>query len=342
MRAIDRMWTDPATPLSLRVLMVDPMDLDTVRGELSGVVAGSCSVTYGYYSDTRTSAQVVAVDPGWVGRTWLRLVLVSGGYEEELGTYAVSVVTVEDAGEGERWAFDCHSVIWSVSEDRITSHWSLGAGSYAHAALRRLAGDAHRDIVLDGMPDYRFGSTSVYEVGEGRASMMHDLCGRSGGRLDCDGHGRFVAARYTPPSERAADWDLDSSRMVIDGSQGYEDRTGEAHNRSIVYSRADGKEVVAYADAPSSDAASASSTGYVRAEVHQESDMSPNTVARARQLARQHVVGDSDHGRERTVPVLWFPVTAGDMVIYKGEPWLVSGCECNLGSWTKRLTLKEA
>ena len=54
-------WTDRSIPDEVHVMMVDPHNLDIVRCELENLVLSDCSVSYGYNTDTRTSAKLATL-----------------------------------------------------------------------------------------------------------------------------------------------------------------------------------------------------------------------------------------------------------------------------------------
>lgn len=50
-------WKDALRMDAIHIMMVDPHNLDTIRGELSNVILDGCSITQGYNTDTGSAAR---------------------------------------------------------------------------------------------------------------------------------------------------------------------------------------------------------------------------------------------------------------------------------------------
>lgn len=339
------MWRDGAREDVIRVQMVDPFDVDRVRGELAGVVTSGCSITEGYYTDSRVTAKVRAYEDGYVGDSWLRIVheCPAYGYRAELGTFVVTKASRTSELGGTVTDYDLQSVLWAVSKDTLPCHWSVGEGALAREAFARICetvGKAH--AVLPGAMDYRFAQTVVYELGDSFLSDLFDVADRSGNRVDVDGHGRITLGRYVAPSQREPDWvlDLEDPRgLVLAGGVSWAEEPGSVVNRVIVKHTNGESEVVGSADA-------AQTRGYTVAEVKSVQDLSPETPARASQLAREYLQRGGGAGREYSVSALYFPVHEGDVVrlVTDGvrHDCLVKEADVSLADMTVDLTLKEA
>lgn len=315
----------------IRAYALDPSTL-MVRHELAGI--RSCVVTGAWLSDTRHSARLVAVDPGWADRSWVRVVRSTDDADEVMGTYCVQRATVKDLGGHEVWTLTLQGVLWSISEDLITAPLAIGAGTYVSTALAKIAKDVGRELVrLPGYHDARLAASVVHDVGTSRLDIAHELCGLAGARLDSDPMGRITVGRDVPLGDRAVDHDL--AGTVIRDSTAWHDLGGESYNRSIVSAKDAKSEIVATADVRSS-------LGYVRARLHSERDMMPFTAARARQLARDYAASDSASALDGSVTVLWSSVSAGDIVMHRDRRWLVTMCDADLSAGTKKMSLAEA
>ena len=75
-------WTDRSIPDEVHVMMVDPHNLDIVRGELKNLVLSDCSVSYGYNTDTRTSAKLATLGSNYIDNSWLRIIHKRGDFTE--------------------------------------------------------------------------------------------------------------------------------------------------------------------------------------------------------------------------------------------------------------------
>lgn len=357
MRILDK-WRDPALGLRLRAWAIDPHNLDVTRSEIQGVIPGDCSVTLGYYSDTRASASICVLNPSFPDGSWIRLTVDdSEGGTEEIGTFCIASSSSEESDRGKVVTYTLQSAIWAISEDRQGFLWVIGEQTRASTALAAACDGCNRAFeIAASFNDFTSGSTVSYDVEDPFSSILFDICSRSNNRMDVDGHGRLVFSAYAAPSERGADWEVDERHersIVIASGLTEDDGSGEAYGRSIVIWKGqdegsdEEREVIAQADVDGSHPASFQRRGYLRAIVHSESEMNPSTQDRAAQLARQYLPGDSDSKKTSQRTVMWCPISAGDMLQLTkmdgtSSLWLVQTADCDFGSWTKRLTLKEA
>ncbi|MBQ6649804.1 MAG: hypothetical protein IJM67_00975, partial [Atopobiaceae bacterium] len=111
------------------------------------------------------------------------------------------------------------------------------------------------------------------------------------------------------------------------------------------------REIVASASVSASAHQSQSARGYTVTDLHQLTEMSPATAARAQQLAAQYLANDATEHVEWSLTTTYLPISAGDVVElvvhdgladYRGRrKCLVKTCELDLGDMTMALTLKE-
>lgn len=318
------MWRDATRDDVIRVLLVDPANLDTVRGELGGVILRRCSLTFGYDTDNRVSGKVTAVDDGsWVEGSWLRIVheCPGYGYRNELATLVPSNVshTLED-GHVEL-EFTLQSVLWTLSSDMRSSHLTIAAGAQTPDVFDRMIATAGRaGSRLPGCNSHRYDQAVTYEIGDSILSDLFDVCNAANNRLDVDGHGRVTMGPNTG-TNRTPDWrlDVDDARtIVLEQGVTWEDQPGSVASSSIVTYKKDTQdektEITAVAELPNSKRYSAQRRGYVLAKVHSESDLTPATYDAALAKAKTYLQDEGRDTVKRTAKCMYFPVTEGQVV----------------------------
>lgn len=340
-------WADTTHEPELIVEMVDPHNLDVSRGKLDGVT--NLTMTDGYYSNTKVSGSLTTIADNYIGGSWLR-VRVDG---LEIATFGVQKVHPKQAPEkAEEKSYDLQSVLWMIDEDIWTPLYTIAAKTQASTILKNVADIVGKSLVLmPGFNDGWFGSAVAYEHTDSFRSILADVCSRYNDQLGVNGHGQITAGPYRDPASKEVSWPLDADDekgIILDPGYEDEDATGSAYNRTIVIassSDSNAQPIVASSDAPASDEISSSYRGWTRAKVHQVSEMTPYTQARAQQLVNQYKTDDRSKGKTRSCTCIWFPVKGGEVVDYiqngKHKKWLVQTAEHNFINWTVALTLKE-
>lgn len=340
---IPEKWLDPANEPELRVDMIDPHNLGVNRGQLLGVT--KVTLTDGYYSDTKISGSIETIADNYIGGSWLRI-LVDG---VELATLGVQNIKPSQAAEdAEKKTYDLQSVLWMLDSDIAYQLYTIGKNTRASNAIRAIAKTCGKDVIFQaGVRDSIYTAAKAYERTDSYRSILADICSKAGNQLSVDGHGRLSVAAYVDPSSKTVSWtlDVDDPRGVI-LSPGYEDEdaSGEAYNRTVVVATDNDRTLVASADAPSTSAISSAYRGWTRTNVHDVSDMSPFTQARAQQLVSQYAPDDRSQGKTRDCSCMYFPVKGGEVVewVQDGEKqrYLVQTVDADLIAWTVKLTLK--
>ena len=347
---IDEIWLDGTRKDELHAYMVDPHNLDVVRGELTGVKEGSVTLTEGYYTDTRVSGSIeVENDGSWIDGSWIRLIHTSPayGYNDELAT----LIPTKMSHTYQSTTFELQSVLWALNEDRLPCHYAIGEGATAWQAFNRICDTCGKTgLILPGAQDYRYTSTVIYEIGDSFLSDLFDIANTAGDRLNVDGHGRITLEAYTEPSQRTATWTLsltDTRGIVGETDGSWYEEPGKVSNRAIVVFKGDNDlELIGGADLDATSKYSAAHRGYTVATVHDVNDMSPQTAARATDLARQYLATDSTEIITRQISTMWIPAHQGDIVDLiendgTSKKYLLKDIDKDTGTWTCNLTLKE-
>lgn len=347
------MWEDGARRDMVYVQRVDPHALDTIDGTVDALALDGCSITEGYYTDARSTASIRHMGSWDSDVHWLRIVheCPDYGYRAELGTFLVDKIEETQQDGMTTTDLSCRSVLWGLSEDMVDWVVTFGAGSTAHDAFRTVLRITGKEgTILPGAPDHRYGQTVVHDVGDTFLSDLFGIAESCGGRIDIDGHGRITLGAYVAPSRREPDWILDarSSRTIVLAD---EDRLttsfGDAAGRSIVrHSMGQDSTIAASVDVEQGSLASPQRRGWLKASMHDASDMQPETWQRAHDLALTYIGTDSDVAKERQISCMYFPVHEGDIVQYadtsgRQARYLAKEVDVSLGDMTVKLTLRE-
>lgn len=358
-------WRSTELDHRLRCYMVDPTDRAHTLGELE-LAQGRNSVTWEYYTDTRTSAQVSAVDwRRWVPNSWLRLVheVPSCGYSRDL---FCGFVWDEGASLSALGYADASPSLMSAAKaletDRLAWPLSVGEGAKASEVLAWLCESALADHREDGtVGSYRFGSAHVYDAGDTKMSAVMDICDQLGVRMDVDGRGTVVFSRYVAPASRApsAVLDCDSpDSMVLTAGLAPSSDSRQSASRVVVTFRDGDEQVSGYADVAAGHPASAELRGYRVTESESPNDApEPHDAWRAQTEARSRLPELSGSTEEWDVETRWLPLKGGDVVMFRPPAqWdargvarerqalrkcLVKSCDADLSQWRLKMTLKE-
>lgn len=342
-------WADQNRDDIWRVQMIDPFDFSVVRGEFSHITG--ISLTWGYYTDTRGSADVKVLDEEYIPHSMLRIIHEIPAWEYSNEVFC-GYVTGQDSdtlqGSTER-TFSLSSVLYGLDQDLLASTFAIGKNGYAKDAMRRIASKCNnRPIVFEpGSNDYRFSSSKVYPVGDSYLETMFDLCDVSKNRLSVDGHGRITVSKYVEPSKLTPLWILDTeARDSVVLSESIPESTTEydAPGRIIVTHQEGDNEIVASADADASLDSSPKKRGYMKAELRQETDLTGG-YSQALKLAKQYLNDAQDSYKEWQVSSLYMPIREGDCIqlILDGtsHKTLAKSIDVDCLANTMKLTLKE-
>lgn len=345
-------WKDITREDNIRVLMVDPHNLDVIRGELSGVLLDGCSITQGYNTDTRISGKIKALESNYVPGSWIRIIheVAAEQYREELGTFVVTKPSDSWGTGAHTTEYELQSTLWALSKDLCPYHYSINAGAFALDAFDRICQVTGHDFVhLPGTHNTRYSTAKVYEMGDNFLTMLFDICDASNNRLDVDGHGRITIGPYVSPQYRTPSWTLDADdprTLVLSDAITRDSSEADAAGRSIVTYSNNDVEIYATADAPSTSPYSYAQRGYTYAALHQVNDMAPATRTRAQELAQEYLKTDASSTVEWKVSALYFPCHEGETLDFildgvKHTCLIKSVDPINLQNMTLTLTLKE-
>ena len=251
-------WARGDLSHTLNVLLVDPLNLSTIRGELNGVThAGEFNLDY--YSDTRMSATIESYVEGtrdnWDGGSAMRLVHVVSDYtgelwRETLGTfYVMDPPRIREEQGGTVTAYQLSSVLKGIEVGVASYGYTINKGASVLAATKKFVTDSFRSIKTDGTEvDKKAASAVKYEAGSSYLHMIHDSANSCGNYVSVDPNGVVTITRYVAPKSKAPAFETIASdeRTLFVGPYEFEDNSVTTPERAIVSARgkvkvADGK-----------------------------------------------------------------------------------------------------
>lgn len=344
-------WARGDLTHSLEVLQVDPLDLATVRGALSGVTGGELDLHY--YGDTRMGAQLTcAGEHGWDGTSALRLVHAVSDHtgtlvREVLGTFFVTAAPWEGMGDARVTTFTLASALHALETDVAITGLSVAKGAHALDVVRRVCRTCSRPLEVSGDAlDYLYGGVTVYEPGRSWLSILFDVVNKAGDRLSVDEMGTVTVSRYVEPSARVADWDADvgDPRGMVIGDVGGDTLGLTTPARAIVRAEKDGRTITAAASVPDGAPSSHSVRGYNVDDYRDVTDLSPFTQSAAQALAQRYLANGLSEVETIKHSLMYRPVREGmvERLRAGGESrrWMVSAGKLDLDAWTWELELK--
>lgn len=346
-------WTRGDLSHSLRLLMVDPLNLKSVRGELSGVVR-SGSYELDYYSDTRMGASVTLVgDHGWDGTSAIRVVHEVSDWtgllwDEVLGTFYVPADGLKWRWEGDARIseLDLRSTLHGMETNVCPSTLTIGKGSTTFGVLRNVCKTISRPYRIDSdAKDSKYSKAVTYPPNTSYLSVCMDVCDRAGNRVDVARDGTVVFHGYTAPSKKSASWEEDAGvpgTLVVGPISGGDaglavpervivSATGKVQVRDGTYAtsgtRSDGtkykkgdpkykeedRTITAKAVQPSGHRSRHAVRGFCIDDFIQVSDMTPFTQAQADKLAARYLKEASELVESMSHGLMYRPLREGDV-----------------------------
>lgn len=344
-------WRDTAHSWQVTAVAVDPHDPGSVLGGVSGLDLSGCSVTEGYYTDTRVSADLRTVgDDGWpdLARIRLTLSVPEWGWSRDLVTGFVTGVRPSEAQGLRSTSYELDSTLWALSVDLLDHRVVVGSqGSMVAAAASLLdsCGFAHD---LSRAQDRLYQSAVVWEAGNDPLGVLYDMCGPDS-RLGVDGTGLVTMERYVAPSMRSPQYKIDPyDPLTLVLSDPVEEEPGELDvpgKAVAVASVGSGQDVAGSALVAPQARSSWERRGYhLAASYHWQGSGTPSS-AQLSLYAATMLSNAQGATRRWVLSTGYMDARAGDVASLRlRDGWhrvLVQTVETALGDRTQKLTLKE-
>lgn len=317
-------YRDQRQRRTLHAYMVSPHNLDDTYGEMTGIDWSSLTLSAGYYTDTRVSGALCAVNSNYIKNSFIRIVVEhEDGTAIELGTFAVANDDGQRTNGAYSQQFELISMLHTLSLDYFPDNLVLGKGAMALSVFEKTLTDVGKtkaSYIISGARDYRFSNTLVMEAGTSRLSRLFELSNLADNRLDVDGHGRITLKPYTPPDIRTPSFTLDTAdpRGVIMGDISRSSTWKDTPTRAVVaydYTEGEGdkaKQKHMYAIAWNNKT---DPRGYWITDYQTISDLNPATKAHLTAKAKENLSAQLGEKTEWTLPSKYIPnLWEGDIV----------------------------
>jgi len=312
-------WKDLKRTDRLVFEMIDPNDLESVRGELEGVILSSSFLCEGYETDTRISGKLKVSDTNYLENSLIRIhhFIDEWDYHQELGTFFV--INDDMAFEQGIWQgdLDLRSALYALSVDKWTWHYAIPEGMYTKEALAGIFEVCRRPYqILPLVQDVIYESAVVYEYGDSVLKTVTDICEKCGARLEVTGHGQVVVVPYMQPSSLSPVFELDyaaKDSLVTSGITRSSKRS-DMPGRVGVIAKDGQEEVIASVDASSASPASVGRRGYMKVDIYNVSDLAPKTFEGALSYANSKLSESTQEAAEYEVSTLYVPWTQGEVI----------------------------
>lgn len=361
-------WKDLTREDRLTFLMVSPTSLNDVYGELEGVDLSNSSLDAAYYTDVRTSGTLSVVGDGWVRGSLIRVVheVPSWGWKRTIGTYIVTDDMASRSNGVWRYDLTLQSMLYGLSTDLLVRPWTIAKNAMALKAMRDCLNAAvYKHTIVSGANDYKLKTPQVMESGTSRLACLYSLCTMANDRLDVNPNGYVTVSKYVKPASLApsARIDLSDPRgIALDDLSRSTDWLQMVDTAAVSFKYSDTvkkngksttvqKEINAYAKVSSSLHQAHGVRGFTVTDFRSLSELTPQTAARAQQLANQYLKENAPELVTWELTTTYLPVWEGDVVelvvhdglnAYQGiRKCLVRNVELDLGTMTMHLTLKE-
>lgn len=352
-------WTRRDIDHRVRVELVDPLNLTTVRGELRGVQPAG-RVTLGYYTDNRTTASIRTTNPvgegdGWDGLAAMRIRHVVSDYtgdiwEEVLGTWYVTDARWSDADGARTWEYTLKGTPYGLATNVTPRAYTLAKGKRALDAMKAIFKTTSRPYrIYGGARDWAPSSALAYDAGKSYLSILFDLCNRSQNRLGVDPDGFVTIRPYTAPSQTAPSYSVAASGDGADGMFVAGSLTGAPAwlglpERVIVSAKQGNSVITGTAVAPSGTVQRHSRRGYCVDDFRSVTNLSPFTQRQADALASRYLVSADTEERECGHEMRYRPLHDGVVELLTTPDgtrrWHVKTADLDLSTWVWDLSLR--
>lgn len=202
----------PAGPDPLTTHRVESWRVDLLTGDDAPV--GVLSGVAGCWLEQNASALIhgggsmdltdVGQDVDWLTMRAQPWWTVAGYGSWPLGVYLLASPVEQVRAWGRTWHVELLDKLTVLDQDKIATSFSLPAGTVVTDAVRQVILDAGETAVaITGSPE-TLPAGMVWEAGTSRLRIVNDLLGTINyWALRCDRYGRYTAAPYVPPAERA-------------------------------------------------------------------------------------------------------------------------------------------
>jgi hypothetical protein len=314
--------------------LVDPHDPNAVLGSLSNITA--ISITMGYYTDARMSAEVDTIGDDGLSKfphARMRIMhkIASENYLEEIFTGYISDDPDSYAQSETTTKYSLISSLGALTDDKWTSAKYANVGDSVKAILQNIMTLCGRTYLVESTTsDYTFSSVVPWKAQSSILTTVIQLADYASDYVTVNGHGDIVLTKYVAPSAITdVKWNLnydDASGIIVSSSISHTSTSRSLPGRYILEcdiitdnsSVSADNPLIGVADANSGSEYSSATRGYMIASSETLSDFTGgqseiNTLAKAR-LANAQSATD-----EWSVTTLYAPMREGEIALFTKE-----------------------
>lgn len=314
--------------------LIDPHDPNAVLGSLSNITA--ISITMGYYTDARMSAEVDTIGDDGLSKfphARMRIMhkIASENYLEEIFTGYISDDPDSYAQSETTTKYSLISSLGALTDDKWTSAKYANVGDSVKEILQNIMTLCGRTYSVESATsDYTFSSVVQWKAQSSILTTVIELADYASDDVTVNGHGDIILTKYIAPSAITdVKWNLnydDTSGMIVSSSISHTSTSRSLPGRYILEcdSITDNSSVsadnplIGVADANSGSEYSSATRGYMIASSETLSDFTGgqseiNTLAKAR-LANAQSSTD-----EWSVTTLYAPMREGEIALFTKE-----------------------
>lgn len=317
-------WTASGRKDTFSFEMVDPFDLDSSRGTLDGVVEGSCSLTWSYYSEAISSGSIELDNSNYIENSLIRVyhtAELNGETEtREVGTFFTS--RSDMTYKYGRWSGSLELIGMNQRyiDDLLTYDQAVNAGTSATTYFKNVVSEAGGEAsVSSSVTDKTFNTAHVFEFGDTNLSRLNYCADYLDAIVGCDAHGRITLNPYQLPSDREVAYTVPvGSQSVTKVGVVKSDDTDEVINCvGLKYepTEEDGETLFSTARLTSDHFAAYENVGRHKVTTEVVSDLDPVTQATLDALAAKKLDANASASKKIEVEFCsYLPFEIGDVV----------------------------
>lgn len=312
-------WTSGMRDDRLVFEMVDPNDLDSSRGELTGVVRDGSSLTFAYDTDLLMSGELKIIDAPFIENSLIRIHLYvdKDDYHDELGTFFVTSDDLELNHGVYSGTLELSSRLVALSDDVWIRNFTIPKGSSAISVLADLLESYGLEHSFDqSISDYVYNDSNIFTFGENVLDTVLDICEKLKARLSINGHGIILLNPIIDDALKNPVFEIDGGFVI--GAVTVKDETYSMPSRiGVINKSEDGTEIIAYADVPTYSPAARSRRGRRITKTYELSDMPVASYVHAAKEAQARLDEESSGARTFTFRSLYIPLREGNVVDFR-------------------------
>ena len=304
-------WFASGVRNSFEYEMYDPW-LRSPRGMLEVV---SCSISEGYYTDSKARADVECDAESWFEnsalRVWHTARLAGGSVRECLGTFVPDEVSETRERGARTLSLSMMHPIDKMATDLRCGDVGVAAGTEVSEWVRTRIEDSGCTAAIDPALAGRTLPTSwVWGHGESVLSVVDAAASAAGCVIGAEPDGSVSMRPYVAPSRKSPAWELPAS-AVTSASRA---TAGDVCNRVVVAAESDGARLSAWATVDPSHPWAFQRLGRWFAKSYEER-VEPFDQATVQALADHYMALNDDVSRKWEVSCLYFPCRCGEVVV---------------------------